>query len=98
MEQLNKWYRFPILVTNRKLFETLEGNVPDEEWEMSYIDIREDSIVSVRPYQHQDDPEEKITGTLLFMSSGENYAVSVHPKRVREILNIKPITIEPDEF
>lgn len=100
MEQLNnyKWYRFPILVTNKRLFESLNGNVPEEEWEMSYVDIREDSVVSIRPYIDQNDPDEKITGTLLFLTSGENYSVSVHPKKVREILDIKPIKIKADEF
>lgn len=95
MEQLNDltndWIRFPIKVTERDLYEDLDGKVPQEEWV-----INRNSVVAIRPYVYQG--KDKVSGTLICTTSGENRAVEVHPKRVREILNIKPFKVEPDEF
>lgn len=87
----NNWYRFPIKVTNKKLYDALDGEVPEENWERSYVDIRIDSIVAIRPYTDQNDPEDTISGTLIYTTAGEDWAVYILPKKVREILNIKPI-------
>ena len=91
----NKWYRFPIKVTERTLYDALDGNVPTERWEMSYIDINVDTISAIRPYTHMG--EEFVTGTLLYLTCGENWAVEVMPKKVREILNIKPFKVDGTE-
>lgn len=98
MGQLNnqKWYRFPIMVVDRKLKDIYEEDeIPKDEMEESWVDIRLDSIVAVRPYYEGDDL--KITGTLIFTTAGDSYGVELKPSSVRKLLNYEPIKLE-NEF
>lgn len=86
---VKEWYRFPTDVVNadvKEQYELLEQDVPTSEYFESWVDVRLDSIVQVRPFVAKDDPLEKITGTILYTTSGESHVVNVLPKTVREIL------------
>ena len=100
MEQSNNqqnslWYKFPISVVDRKLDELLDGEIPEEDMIDSWVDIRIDSIVMIRPYYVGDDL--KITGTLLYTTAGTDFAVNMKPSSVRKLLNYEPIKLE-NEF
>lgn len=100
MEQSNnlttKWYRFPIMVVDKKLKDIYdEDEIPKSEMEESWVDIRLDSIVAVRPYYEGD--ELKITGTLIHTTAGDSYGVELKPSSVRKLLNYEPIKLE-NEF
>lgn len=97
MEQLNNqkiWYRFPVLMVDKELNNTLDGNVPKEQMEEGWYDIRLDSIQGVRPYYGENF---EIEGTLIFMTTGDNIAVELKPSSVRKLLNYEPIKLE-NEF
>lgn len=92
----NNWLRFPTDVVDWKIkteYEITGEDIPSDNYIESYVDIRIDSIVQIRPYFERDDAEGKLTGTILYTTSGENWVVNVHPKVVREILNCKPLKI-----
>lgn len=99
MEQLNNqtqkiWYRFPILVMDKKLKDIYEeGEVPKEQMNDSWVDIRVDSIVAVRPYYGE---ELKITATIIHTSSGDDFVVEMKPSTIRKILNYEPVKLEND--
>lgn len=106
MEQLNnptinnsrwvKWYRFPIMMVDRKLKDIYEEDeIPKDKMEESWVDIRLDSIVAVEPYYEGNDL--KITGTLISTTSGDSYGVELKPSSVRKLLNYEPIKLE-NEF
>ena len=92
MEQ-NKWYRFPIKVVDKKLSEALDGDVPEEQMEMSWYDIHIDSIKGIRPY-YGDDFE--ITGTLLHLTTGDNIGVELKPSTVRKLIGYEPTVLSSD--
>ena len=94
MDMLNKWYRFPVMLVDRKLNEALNGDVPEEQMEEGWYDVQADSIKGVRPYYGDDF---KVTGTLIFMTTGDNIAVEMKPSSVRKLLNYEPIKLE-NEF
>ena len=96
MEQLNnqKWYRFPVMLVDKKLNEALDGDVPENQMEEGWFDIHIDCIKGVRPYY---DDDFKITGTLIFMTTGYNVAVEMKPSSVRKLINYEPIKLE-NEF
>lgn len=86
---VKEWYRFPIDVIDsdtKEQYQLLEQDVPTTEYFESWVDVKLDSIVQVRPFVAKDDPLEKITGTILYTTSGESHVVNVLPKTVREIL------------
>lgn len=85
----NQWFRFPIDVIDsdtNKQYELLEQNIPLDEYYESWVDIRLDSIVQIRPFVAKDNELNNVTGTTLFTTSGESWVVNVLPKTVREIL------------
>lgn len=91
--QNTKWYRFPISIIDRELDELL-GDVPEEELIDSWVDIRIDSIVLIRPYFTGKVDDLKISGTLLFTTAGTDFAVNMKPSSVRKLLNYEPIKLE----
>jgi hypothetical protein len=85
----NQWFRFPIDVIDsdtNKQYELLEQNIPLDEYYESWVDIRLDSIVQIRPFVAKDNELNNVTGTILYTTSGESHVVNVLPKTVREIL------------
>ena len=88
------WYRFPVLMVDREMNDALDGKVPEDQMEEGWYDVQADSIKGVRPYYGDDF---KITGTLIFMTTGDNIAVEMKPSSVRKLLNYTPIKLE-NEF
>jgi len=91
----NKWLRFPHDVVD---YDTLEGYtllekpIPSDEYIESYVDIRVDSIIALRPYTERDKPDEGVTGTIIY-TTGEEFVVNVLPKEVRRLLNCEPTKV-----
>ena len=81
------------MVVDKKLKDIYEEDeIPKEQMEESWVDIRADSIVAVRPYYEGDDLI--ITGTLIFTTGGDSYGVELKPSSVRKLLNYEPIKLE----
>lgn len=93
MEILNKWYRFPIKLVDKNLNEVLGGNVSVDQMEDGWYDIKLDSIKGLRPYYEEDFT---ISGTLLFLTTGDNVAVELKPSTVRKLLNYEPEILSSD--
>lgn len=86
MEQLNKsnkWYRFPIDL-HWKADEDL--GLEPEKFE-GFYDIRIDSIVGWRP---EYDKDKGISGTYIYLTSGDSALVKVKPSTVRKLLGYEP--------
>lgn len=92
MEQLNKsnkWYRFPILIVDKTLKNIYEEqDIPKDQMKESWVDIRLDSIVNIRPYYEGEDFQ--ITGTLIHTTSGDDFGVELKPSTVRKLLGYEP--------
>lgn len=84
---MSEWIRFPIKIADRKLFDSLNGEVPEEEWQESWIDIRRDSIVTIRQFIQDSG---KVEGTLIYTTSGNDFATTLMPSVVKKILNYEP--------
>lgn len=83
----NKWIRFPIKLVDKILNETLDGNVPIDQMEDGWYDIKLDSIKGLRPFYEEDF---SVSGTLLFLTTGDNVAVELKPSTVRKLLGYEP--------
>lgn len=91
MEQSSnlKWYRFPIDL-HWKSDEDL--GIEPEVFE-SFYDIRVDSIVGWRP---EYDKNKGISGTFIYLTSGDSALLKVKPSTLRKILNYEPVIIKSD--
>lgn len=93
LSNLDKWCRFPIKLVDKNLNEALDGNVPPDQMEDGWYDIKLDSIKGLRPYYEEDFT---VSGTLLFLTTGDNVAVELKPSTVRKLLNYEPEILKSD--
>lgn len=93
LNNLDKWCRFPIKLVDKNLNEALDGNVPPDQMEDGWYDIKLDSIKGLRPYYEEDFT---VSGTLLFLTTGDNVAVELKPSTVRKLLNYEPEILKSD--
>ena len=91
MEQLNKWYRFPIRVIPNEVKELEDTKDYEQD---SFYDIRVDTIGGIR----QAIEEDVVTGSLVYLTTGDNFFTPLSIKQLRQILNYEPIKIKADEF
>ncbi len=93
---MNNWLRFPTDVIDwrvKREYEITGEDIPPDNYTESYVDIRADSIVQIRPFVARENSEGELTGTILYTTSGESWIVNVLPKVVRELIDCKPIKI-----
>lgn len=86
-----KWYRFPIDVIDvetKESYDAIGKNPKEDEYWESWVDIREDQIVAIRPFVPKDSKDMEITGTSIYLSNGDSYVVNVKPSTVKEIIGI----------
>jgi len=93
MEQLNNqtWYRFPIKVIPHEA--KLLDDTTDYQ-EDSFYDIRLDTIGGIR----QAIEEDIVTGSLVYLTTGDNFFTPLSIKQLRKILNYEPIKIKVDDL
>lgn len=94
MEQLNNqsqtWYRFPIKIIPHEA--KLLDDTTDYQ-EDSFYDIRADTIGGIR----QAIEEDIVTGSLVYLTTGDNFYTELTVKQLRNILKYEPIKIKVDE-
>lgn len=81
------WYRFPIKVIDQNVFREHDGEIEDDEWLDTWIDIRLDSIISIEPFMEE---KETVTSTTIYTYS-DFFTVEMKPSEVRSLLNYRPI-------
>lgn len=92
MEQLNNlWYRFPIRVIPNEVKELEDTKDYEQD---SFYDIRTDTIGGIR----QAIEEDIVTGSLVYLTTGDNFFTPLTVKQLRQILNYEPIKIKADEL
>ena len=92
MEQLNNqtWYRFPIKILPHEanLLDAVTDYIED-----SFYDIRIDTIGGIR----QAIEDDKVTGSLVYLTTGDNFYTELTVKQLKNILKYEPIKIKVDE-
>lgn len=94
------WYRFPMDVVNTDLIDSYKimgKDVPSSEYEESWIDIRLDAIIAIRPFVDKENSLEVVTGTILFTTDGDAHVVNVYPEQVQKILNYIPEKVKSNK-
>lgn len=85
--QSSDWLRLPIQIILNETVQTYEligKDIPDEEYEESYIDIRRSSISAVRPfYEHN-----ILKGVVIYVEDKE-FIINILPDDFQRILNYK---------
>ena len=85
--QPSDWLRLPIQIILNKtvqMYELIGKDIPDEEYEESYIDIRKSSISAVRPFYEND----IICGVVIYVEDKE-FIINILPDDFQRILNYK---------
>lgn len=90
----NRWFRFPILVVETKLVETLDEEQLEKYWEDSYVEIKESNVESIRPYVDGEIIDQGKNATVLTTSSGETFVIEIPTDKLRELLGYKPEIIK----
>lgn len=99
MDQNEKWFRLPIAVFSKEDHPGLEPHeVPKEQQFLTFIDVRADSIVGMRPYFGYDADADKPNGTIIYTTSGEDHVIEIMPSTMRKLLGYKPEEVKAETF